>query len=238
MIINLTQHSSTPEQGVVDLQGQELEALRESLTFRDLPTPEELEARAEYIAELAIHNGLGGEDDDPFPEAAMIGGAPYLMAPLEQALLARGIAPLYAFSRRESVEEKQPDGTTRKTSVFRHVGFVPACDNGRGKIRANSLSQKSLPGAKAMAPRRKQQIAPHWVVWDALTETTVFEGTFAAVARWVLSDTVSNIKYKLRVLTPQGLRAPTAAEQRAIRQAMAEIAVRLAPRNDRYTPKI
>ncbi len=39
----------------------------------------------------------------------------------------RGITPLYAFTRRESVEEVLPDGSTRKTAVFRHAGFIPAC---------------------------------------------------------------------------------------------------------------
>jgi hypothetical protein len=54
----------------------------------------------------------------------MIGGAPYLMAPLEVALRAHGITPLYAFSVRESVEQTQPDGSVRKIAVFRHGGFV------------------------------------------------------------------------------------------------------------------
>ena len=34
------------------------------------------------------------------------------------------IIPLYAFSRRESVEEWQPDGSVRKINIFRHDGFV------------------------------------------------------------------------------------------------------------------
>lgn len=61
-------------------------------------------------------------------ESAMIGGAPFLMAPLEGALRTRGVIPLYAFSVRESVEEALPDGSVRKTQVFRHAGFVPAVE--------------------------------------------------------------------------------------------------------------
>jgi len=134
MIINLTQHPATAEQiaaGVVDLAGDARQALIVALTFDELPTREELEARAEYIAELAAT--YSDSDDDAgnagavaYPSAAMIGGAPFFMAPLEAALRAVGIAPLYAFSRRESVEETLPDGTVRKVAVFRHAGFVEA----------------------------------------------------------------------------------------------------------------
>lgn len=128
MIINLTQHPGTPEQGVTDLAGDELAALKQALTFDAIPTAGEVAERAEYIAELACMNGLGGEDDDPIPTRAMIGGAPYLMAPLERALRNVGIEPLYAFSTRESVEQAQQDGAVRKVNVFRHAGFVPAVE--------------------------------------------------------------------------------------------------------------
>lgn len=130
IIINLTQHAATADQlaaGVVDLPDTERAALQRALTFDALPTAEDLVERAEYIANLAALNGLGGdEDDDPHPMAAMIGGAPYLMGPLEAALLDAGIEPVYAFSVRETEEQKQPDGSVRKVAVFRHAGFVPA----------------------------------------------------------------------------------------------------------------
>lgn len=128
MIINLTQHPATPEQreaGVVDIPTAERDQLLKLLTFDALPSREKIAARAAVIAELAAQNGLGGDDgDDPLPEAAMIGGAPYLMSALEAALAAVGIKPIYAFSVRESVEKTQPDGTVLKTSVFNHAGFV------------------------------------------------------------------------------------------------------------------
>lgn len=123
MILNLTQHQGTPEQGVTDLVGDELAALKRALTFDTIPTTaQEILERAEYVAEPARMSGLGGGA----PTAAMIGGAPYLMAPLEAALRARGIVPLYAFSVRESTEQTNPDGTVRKVNTFRHAGFVPA----------------------------------------------------------------------------------------------------------------
>ena len=128
IIINLTQHAATGEQldaGVVDLCGVEAEALRALLTFEALPSAAEIAGRAELLAGLAELNGLGEpEGDDPFPFAAMIGGAPYLMAALEQALLTRGIMPVYAFSVRETEEQPQPDGSVRKVAIFRHAGFV------------------------------------------------------------------------------------------------------------------
>ncbi len=132
MIINLTQHLATPDQsaaGVVDLPPEQRQALIECLTVDELPSREEIIARAEHAAELAVHNGLGGDDgDDPFPDAAMIGGAPWMMRAMEDALLDRGISPVYAFSRRESVEETLPDGSVRKVAVFRHAGFIRASD--------------------------------------------------------------------------------------------------------------
>jgi hypothetical protein len=62
--------------------------------------------------------------EEPFP--VMIGGAPFLMAGLEKALRCTGLRAIYAFSRRESVEAVQEDGSVRKVAVFRHLGFVGA----------------------------------------------------------------------------------------------------------------
>ena len=129
IIINLTQYAATGEQldaGVVDLRDVEAEALLALLTFDALPSAAEIAARAELLAGLAEMNGLGWpEGDDPFPIAAMIGGgAPYLMAPLEQALLTRGITPVYAFYTSETEEQLQPDGSVCQEAIFRHAGFV------------------------------------------------------------------------------------------------------------------
>ena len=124
MILNLTQHPATPEQreaGVSDLPDELRKQLVGLLTFDLLPSTEEIEDRAESIALLA--DSLLPEEGNP---AAMIGGAPYLMAPLEVALRNQRIRPLYAFSVRESVEQTLPDGTIRKTSIFRHAGFIAA----------------------------------------------------------------------------------------------------------------
>lgn len=124
MILNLTQHPATPEQiaqGVVDLGGEDLAALKVLLNFEEIPVVAELPGRAIAVAEIAIRatNGVLTE--------CMIGGAPFFMRPLEQALLMAGYRPVYAFSRRVVVERPLPDGAVEKVVVFRHEGFVRPC---------------------------------------------------------------------------------------------------------------
>jgi hypothetical protein len=117
-IVNLTQHSATPDQiqsGVMNLQGDDLSILKNLLTFVDLPDKSTIVERANQIADLAVKSGAS---------RAMIGGAPFLMGALESALKARGVQPLYAFSKREVVETVNDDGSVSKTAVFRHLGFV------------------------------------------------------------------------------------------------------------------
>ena len=121
MILNLTQHSASPEQvaaGVVDLEGTELALLKTHLDFLRLTDRADVLSVASFITGLAEVKGA---------THAMIGGAPFLMGPLEKELRGAGIVPLYAFSVRESVEEKTADGSIRKTAVFRHLGFVEGC---------------------------------------------------------------------------------------------------------------
>lgn len=115
MIINLTQHNGTPEQGVTEPANKAL--VQELLTFDALPSASGIRGRAEALASIAMQSGA---------DSAMIGGAPYLMSALESALLDAGIKPLYAFSVRESVDQVQPDGSTHKVAVFRHAGWVAA----------------------------------------------------------------------------------------------------------------
>lgn len=124
-IVNLTQHTATPEQveaGVVDLEDAWRKVLQTLLTFEDLPDRVVVLGAANGIAALAQRCA-------PDTDAAMIGGAPFLMGALEAALSDRGIKPLYAFSKRESVQETAADGSVGKTAVFRHIGFVAASEH-------------------------------------------------------------------------------------------------------------
>lgn len=134
MIINLTQHKATPDQikaGVVDLPEGYRDALVSFLTFEELPTPKTIEYKADclralvdsFCEDLAEVQGVPMRD---LPSEVMIGGAPYLMPTLVRLLCEEGYRPLFAFTKRESVEKTMPDGTVVKTNVFRHAGFVEA----------------------------------------------------------------------------------------------------------------
>lgn len=122
VIVNLTQHPATPEQiaqGVVELDPEDRAECARLLTFDELPTDEDLWVRADQLVELVKCS--------PISEPGcwvMIGGAPFFMESLATLLRRGGYCPVFAFSRRESVEQVQADGSVRKVAVFRHMGFV------------------------------------------------------------------------------------------------------------------
>lgn len=133
LIINLTQHDASSTQleaGVVDFPIDRIGKVRELLTFDQLPAASDILARARELSRLAFEFALdlGANTDEkgaiiiPSPMIrVMIGGALWLMAPLEEELGRRGFAPLYSFSCREVVES----GDT-KVVKFQHLGWVPA----------------------------------------------------------------------------------------------------------------
>ena len=129
MILNLTQHEPTPEQlaaGVMNLPAAARQELHRLLTFESIPSPNEIIEAARAIAALAYSEFVaqGMEPDGWHDSLCMIGGAPYLMSALEGALDDQFMKPLYAFSRREVVEQHLPDGSVKKSATFKHVGFV------------------------------------------------------------------------------------------------------------------
>ena len=115
-IWNLTQHSPTAAQAAEGVQ-QPLEGAAKLLTFTELPSQLEITARVLMLASLVAEIELLGD-------RVMVGGAPYLLPPLVQALKEIGLRPIYSFTERRSVETVQADGTVSKTSVFEHVGWV------------------------------------------------------------------------------------------------------------------
>ncbi len=120
-ILNLTQHETTKEQieaGVIEPASKGY--VKQLLTFEKLPDKQEMEKRAKELAWLAEAYKSEG------CTKVMIGGAPYFMSTLERILKEHGFIPVYAFSKRECIEEKMPDGSVKKTQVFRHIGFVEA----------------------------------------------------------------------------------------------------------------
>jgi hypothetical protein len=119
-ILNLTQHVATEDQiksGVIDLPEDKQNSLKKLLNFGQLPSASEIIEHADAIAKMAKKTGC---------DKAMIGGALFLMSPLERSLRKVGVEPVYAFSVRESIERTTPDGTVLKENKFRHEGFVPA----------------------------------------------------------------------------------------------------------------
>ena len=142
-ILNLTQHNTTPEQieaGVVE--PTDGEAVKHYLTFEGLPTQQTLAHHVSRLVSICRYWKSRKIEDlqvatmqsDAIPYTlmeihslmrpdVMIGGAPFLMAPLDKALREAGFSPVYAFSLRQS-EEKIVDGEVVKTSVFKHQGFI------------------------------------------------------------------------------------------------------------------
>ena len=118
MILNLTQHQATVEQitlGVVEPEVTDKKTICSLLTFEEVPSKGELESRAKALVAFVTKMGCC---------KAMVGGAPYFMSYLERALKEKGYTPVYAFSKRESVDQVQQDGSIRKVAVFRHAGWV------------------------------------------------------------------------------------------------------------------
>lgn len=120
IILNLTQHQATPDQvaeGVIELDSNSKEQVKNLLTFTEAPTVTEMRERARQIAVIVVSTKPEG------CLTAMIGGAPYFMGILEGALRYVGITPVYAFSKR-IVEEVEENGVVKKVSTFKHAGWV------------------------------------------------------------------------------------------------------------------
>lgn len=121
VIWNATQHLATPEQreqGVVDLPEEAREQLCQLLTFEELPNSIQLRKRS--IAVVGQLKALGAKPGD----RVMIGGAPFFVEALRRSCRECDLLPVFAFSRRESIEQTMEDGTVRKIAVFRHLCFV------------------------------------------------------------------------------------------------------------------
>ena len=125
MILNFTQHDATDEQiadGVVDFAEEHKRQISILLTFAP-PTPSinKIRSRAKLAARWVRQHA----PDTKMFKKVMIGGAPFFMTPLGLALEKEGFVPVFAFSKRESMEEALPGGGICKKQVFRHLGFAP-----------------------------------------------------------------------------------------------------------------
>jgi len=142
-ILNLTQHPATPDQleaGVFEPKNKE--RIREALTFNELPSYRQIKARAILLTAYALEEidryceenvevddegnlvSVEGKSCCDLEFKVLIGGAPYLMAPLEAELKRQLLTPVYSFTKRETIERQNPDGTVTKTQTFKHQGWI------------------------------------------------------------------------------------------------------------------
>ena len=149
-IINLTQHTATPDQteeGVFSTF--RIMSFANMTNFVGMPTHAKIVDTAKAIAkalrvEVDSWHFTNEEttkylwgDEVPMERTlehfysvgnrcrlVMIGGAPWFMSSLELALIKEGFTPIYAFSERVSVDVPQEDGSVKKTNEFKHVGFI------------------------------------------------------------------------------------------------------------------
>lgn len=112
LIINLTTLPLTEamkRSGIVDLPPVQMQSLVNAITVNEPWEDIDIQARAEHVAELACHNGLGGDEgDDPHPTMALIDGPAWIISELEKALEARSIKPVYYFSNTTATVSTKP----------------------------------------------------------------------------------------------------------------------------------
>lgn len=116
MILNFTQHQVTVDQqrdGIYNVDNHAF--VQELLTFDDYPTVEDIQNRVVTLADYA---------EKLHAKKVMIGGAFFLVTRLAKEMNKRGIDVCYSFSKRQSVDEMQEDGSVVKRILFKHEAVV------------------------------------------------------------------------------------------------------------------
>ena len=127
-IINLTAHPLTPEQiaaGVVEPEASVKAIIKECNNtclenrygYYDVNDQMEMHSslKRSAVALATIAKDYKG---------AVIGGAPFFMPYLENALAVADVTPQYPFSQRVSQDKQLPDGTVEKTFLFKQTGTI------------------------------------------------------------------------------------------------------------------
>lgn len=127
-LINLTQHALTDEQIKSVEHTFTPEGFNKYLTFDTMPTAQDVYVKAvdmfKKLVSVLEHEGIYAHDC-----TVLLGGAPFFMSVCEEMALHYGFHYCYAFSKRTSEEVKQPDGTVKKVSVFKHEGWIGPFEN-------------------------------------------------------------------------------------------------------------
>ena len=126
---SIMQHPLSSEQraeivplGLVDIV--ELNVVRKGDFNQLLDVPADPDLGREWFVERAqvIAEALGGFDS---ADVVLAMGQPQLAAAIQAEARNAGAFVVEAVSERRSVEQTQPDGSTRKVAVFVHRGFRP-----------------------------------------------------------------------------------------------------------------
>lgn len=116
----IMQHTPTPEQRAEGAErfGEIVELGNKAL----LNVPEDPELGRDWFVQRAteILDAIGGV----WPgDTVMAMGQQQLALAVNAEARRRGACLVEAVTRRESVDESQPDGSVKKTNLFRHAGF-------------------------------------------------------------------------------------------------------------------
>lgn len=118
MFINHTAHSLT--------DSQHAEACRLYGEIVEMPSPSQIDpmGSTEEIRELALQNAKKILAVAPADQlVVMVMGEFSYSYHVAKILLGEGAMVVVATTKREAIEEKLPDGSVRKTNIFKHVQF-------------------------------------------------------------------------------------------------------------------
>jgi hypothetical protein len=128
---NITSHDLTDEQRrAVEHAGLEVINLPDDLKARWSSVPPDADNEALMALVCDVVTFIKAHDLGLF-NIAMIQGEPVVCHNLAELIRFPGatkgvyVISVVATTRRESVEEAQPDGSVKKTAIFKHVGFRP-----------------------------------------------------------------------------------------------------------------
>lgn len=127
-VLNLTPTDATPDQvtaGAVELDHETRAEVLRLHAWEAIPDSLEIHQRAERLAKIAEAWAGRVDPENQLVLGAMVGGAPGLVAALEDRLTCYEVEPVYSFALPEVVVEVRLGGAVREErTVLRHAGWV------------------------------------------------------------------------------------------------------------------